>query len=140
MVTAGALLLALLLLVVALMIWQEAKRRSLAGPLVYSVDDAVDHTLGVLAPDTRRRLGRAGVRRIIEWETYYLQGLADGKRAKDVTVVAGGYQPAVEFIAERIAGQHGVDYTSEDIREVLAGEAEYLMSIGAVGDRVEVDE
>ncbi len=51
-----------------------------------------------LDDEVRVRLGKAGVRRILEWEVHYLQGLAESKRAKDVTVVAGGHGPAVEYI------------------------------------------
>lgn len=139
-VVVSALLLALFLLLVAAMVWQEAKRRSGKGPLVYSVDDAVDYTLEVLPPETKTHLGKTGVRRILEWEVYYLQGLADRKKAREVTVVAGGYDPAVSYIAEQIAGQHGVEYPEDEIRQVLAGEAGYLVSIGAVGEPVEEEQ
>ena len=136
-VVVGALLLAVFLVVIAAFVWQGSKRQSLGRELVYSVNDAVDYTLGRLDEAVRERLAKAGVRRILEWEVYYLQGLAEGKRSKEVTVVAGGYEPAVEFIAGEISKRHGVEYQPDDIRQVLAGEAEYLMTIGAVGEPVE---
>lgn len=136
-VTVSALLLALFLVLIAAMVWQEAKRRSSRGQLIYSVDDAVDFALNDLDQDVRGRLGKAGVRRILEWEVYYLQGLADRQRIGTVTVVAGGHGPAVEYIASQISERHGVSYGADDIRAVLAGEAEYLAKIGAVGDPVE---
>ena len=136
-VIVGALLLAALLVVIAAMVWQEAQRRSDSGYLVYSVDDAVDFALADLDEDVRGRLGKAGVRRILEWEVYYLQGLADRKHAREVTVVAGGHEPAVAYIAGQISGRHGVSYDLADVREVLAGEARYLAAIGAVGEAVE---
>lgn len=139
-VAVGALLAALFLVLVALMVWQEARRRTAAGPPVYSIDDAVPFSLAALPGDAADRLGAAGVRRILEWEVYYLQGLAEGRRGEGVTVVAGGSEPAVSFIAEQIAERHGVTYEREDIRAVLAGEAGYLASIGAVGEPVEVQE
>jgi hypothetical protein len=136
-VVVAALLLAVFLVVIAAMVWQEAKRRSASGPLVYSVDDAVDFAIEDLDDEVRVRLGKAGVRRILEWEVHYLQGLAESKRAKDVAVVAGGHGPAVEYIEQQIARRHGVSYDESDIRAVLAGEARYLATIGAVGERVE---
>ena len=136
-VTVSALLLAVFLVLIAAMLWQEAKRRSSRGQLIYSVDDAVEFVLADLDQDVRERLSQAGVRRILEWEVYYLQGLADRKQNGELTVVAGGHGPAVEYIAEQINEQHGVGYTTEDIRAVLAGEAGYLATIGAVGDPVE---
>jgi hypothetical protein len=136
-VIVAAFLLAVFLVVIAAMVWQEAKRRSGQGQLIYSVDDAVDYALDDLDQEVLARLGKAGVRRILEWEVYYLQGLADGKRAGEVTVVAGGHGPAVSYIAEQISNRHGVTYDVADIRAVLAGEARYLVTIGAVGEAVE---
>jgi hypothetical protein len=136
-VTLGALLLALLLVLTAAMVWQEAKRRSSREPLVYAVNDAVDFVVSSIDGEVVNRLGKAGVRRILEWEVYYLQGLAERKRDPDRAVVAGGHEPAVEYIADQIDNRHGVTYAREDIRAVLAGEAGYLATIGAVGERVE---
>lgn len=136
-VVVAALLLAVFLVVIAAMVWQEAKRRSATDRLIYSVDDAVDFVIQDLDEEVRGRLGRAGVRRILEWEVHYLQGLAEGKQAKDVPVVAGGHGPAVEYIHEQITRRHGVSYDMGDIRAALAGEARYLAAIGAVGEPVE---
>ena len=136
-VIVGALLLAVFLVVIAAMVWQEAKRRSTGGGLIYAVDDALEHVLADLDDEVLQRLGRAGVRRVLEWEVHYLQGLAEGKRAKDATVVAGGHGPAVDYIAEQIELRHGMVYERADIRAVLAGEARYLAAIGAVGEPVE---
>lgn len=136
-VTLAALLLAVFLVVIAVMVWQEAKRRSSTGRLIYSVDDAVVFALDDLDQEVLGRMGRAGVRRILEWEVYYLQGLAERKRAREVIVVAGGHGPAVEYIEEQITRRHGVTYDVDDIRAVLACEARYLETIGAVGEPVE---
>lgn len=136
-VMVGAVLLAVFLIVIAAMVWQEAKRRSGDGRLVYSVDDAVEFVMADLDQEVRGRLGKAGVRRILEWEVYYLQGLADRHKVGELTVVAGGHGPAIEYIAEQINERHGVGYDPDDIRAVLAGEAGYLTDIGAVGEPVE---
>ncbi len=131
----GALLLAVLLLLVAALLWQEARKRSQREAGAYIVEDAVSFVLAGLAAPVRRRLGRDDVRRILEWEVYYLQGLAHGKRDRrqGVTVVAGGHDEAVSFIVEQIAARNKVRYRDEDVRAVLGGEAGYLASIGAVG-------
>jgi hypothetical protein len=119
------------------MVWQEAKRRSTREPLVYAVNDAVEYVTANIDRSVVERLGKAGIRRVLEWEVHYLQGLADRKRDPNVAVVAGGHGPAVEYIADQIGDQHGAVYSLHDIKAVLAGEAGYLATIGAVGERVE---
>lgn len=129
-----ALLSAVFLVVVAALLWQEAKRRSFDEGYVYVVDEAVDFIHGRLGAP---KLGRSDVKRIIEYEVFYLQGLAQERRSNPVEVVAGGAGPAVEYIATRIAEAHGVSYSLDEIRDVLRLEADYLQSIGAVGDPVQ---
>jgi hypothetical protein len=129
-------LVAVFLVIVAVMVWQEGTTRTMTGEPVYVVDDAVQFIDDRL---TDTALGRADIRRIVEWEVYYLQGLAQKDRRTPVEVVAGGAEPAVEYIKGRIADTHGVAYSHHDIRRVLAIEADYLASIGAVGARVEND-
>jgi hypothetical protein len=131
----GAILLAVLLATLAVMVWQEAKRPGQGEP-VYGVGDAVQFVWERLDSDTRARLLRSGVQRIIEWEVFYLQGLAQDDRHRQVDIVAGGYPPAVEFIIDRIADRHKVAYSEGDVRSVLHNEAAYLQAIGAVGHRV----
>jgi hypothetical protein len=89
-----------------------------------------------LDPDVRGRLGRSDVMRIIEWEIFYLQGLAQEKRSNAVETIAGGVEGSIEYFAREIAAKNKVTYASDDIAAVLELEAEYLASIGAVGDRV----
>ncbi len=120
------------LVVAAAMLWQEIRMRS-SEELLYSVPDAVDHIWATLAPDQQERLQRSGVKTILDWEIYYLQGLAQEKRSNPVEVVAGGGDAAVGYIVDRIASGQGKSYAPEDVRAVLAGEAGYLASIGAVG-------
>ena len=131
------LLVAIFLFVVAAMLYQEAKRRDFAddGP-VYVVEDAVAFITERLDPGLAERLRRSDVRRIVEWEVHYLQGLAQKNRRNPVEVTAGGAPAAVDWIVERIATQHGVSYARGDVVAVLALEARYLESIGAVGEPV----
>ena len=133
-----ALLAGLLLVIVALMVWQEARRRPTYEPLEYVVNDAVKHVAERLPEDTSLR--SSDIRRILEWEVYYLQGLAQEKRKNVVETVAGGHQASVEYIADQIHTKHGVSYPQEDIAEVLRLEADYLVAIGAVGEPVGEEE
>lgn len=130
------LLIGLLLLIVALMVWQEARRRPSYEPLEYVVEDAIKHVQEGLSGGSR--LSKADIRRILEWEVFYLQGLAQEDRKNPVETVAGGHQASVEFIASEIEQRHGVSYPRDDIEEVLRLEADYLMAIGAVGEPVEM--
>jgi hypothetical protein len=134
-VTLGTLLLALFLVLVAALVWQEAKRRPGSELPSYIVEDSVNFIAGRIRGATT--LTRADVKRIIEWNLFYLQGLAQKQRWRPVETVAGGTPEAVDFIHGRIAQRHHVSYPLEEIRKVLELEAGYLHSIGVVGEAVE---
>ncbi|MGD2103251.1 MAG: hypothetical protein PVG83_13555 [Acidimicrobiia bacterium] len=127
-----------LLVIVALMVWQEARRRPSYEPLEYVINDAVKHISERLADTAGLR--NADIRRILEWEVFYLQGLAQEKRSTPVETVAGGHDRSVEYIAEQIHTKHGVSYSHDQIAEVLRLEADYLAAIGAVGEPVGEEE
>lgn len=129
-----ALLVGLLLVIVALMVWQEARRRPSYEPLEYVVNDAVKHVADGLPEHVGLR--NVDIRRILEWEVFYLQGLAQEKRNNPVETVAGGHEASVAYIADQIHSKHGVSYSHEQIAEVLRLEADYLVAIGAVGEPV----
>lgn len=131
-----AILGAVFLGIVAALVWQEAKKRGFDPGPAYVVEDAVAFIVARLDDDTRSRLATADVRRIVQWEVHYLQGLAQDDRRNPVETVAGGAPAAVAYIADEIAARHRVTYAHEDIRRVLRLEAEYLVAIGAVGDQV----
>jgi len=133
-----ALLAGVLLVIVAMMVWQEAKRRPSYEPLEYVVNDAVKHVAERLPEDSG--LKNSDIRRILEWEVFYLQGLAQERRANPVDTVAGGHEMSVEYIADQILTKHGVSYSRDDVAAVLRLEADYLVAIGAVGDPVTDDE
>jgi hypothetical protein len=133
-----AVLVGALLVIVALMVWQEAKRRPSYEPLEYVINDAVKHIAERLPVDAD--LENGDIRRIIEWEVFYLQGLAQDDRKNPVETVAGGHDSSVDYIAEQIRTKHGVSYAHDQIEEVLRLEADYLVAIGAVGDPVGEDE
>jgi hypothetical protein len=122
-----------LLILAALIAWQHAQRDA-PSEITYGVEDAVSYVYTRLDPSVAERLGMGGLRRIIEWEVFYLQGLAQKNRRESVETVAGDYPPAVEFIGSEIARKHGLTYSMTDISLVLERETEYLASIGAVGE------
>ena len=133
-----ALLIGVFLVIVALAVWQEAKRRPSYESLEYVVEDAVKHVYAGLGDGSP--LHKADVRRILEWEVFYLQGLAQDDRKNPVETVAGGHDASVEYIGEQIRLKHGVSYSHDDIEDVLRLEADYLMAIGAVGEPVDLGE
>lgn len=121
-----------------MIVWQEAKRRPSYEPLEYVIEDAVKHVLAGLPAESSLR--RADVRRVLEYEVFYLQGLAQQDRKNPVETVAGGHDASVDYIAAEIEAKHGVAYSPEDIEEVLRLEADYLAAIGAIGDPVDIGE
>lgn len=135
-VALGALLGAVFLSVVAILLWQEARRRRTGAEAVYVISHARRFITENLAPEVLERVGEAGIQRIVEWEVFYLQGLAQDDRRRPVETVAGGSEDSVEYIRGRIAEQHGIEIPSDDIRAVLELEAGYLHGIGAVGERI----
>ena len=133
-----ALLVGVFLVIVAMIVWQEAKRRPSYEPLEYVVEDAVKHVQAGLGDEAK--MSRADIRRVLEYEVFYLQGLAQDDRKNPVETVAGGHDSSVDYIVSEIEAKHGVAYSPQDIEDVLRLEADYLMAIGAVGDPVELGE
>lgn len=129
----GALLVAVLLAAVAAMVWQEAARRPVDEPVTYVLEDAVRFIDARLDAS----LGADDVRRILEWEIIYLQGVSPKHSGPLQPVRVGGSDDAVRFIMTQITRRSGPRYSEEAIRAVLEGEAEYLDSIGALGVVVE---
>lgn len=131
---------AIFLLVIAALVWQEARSRTYDEGVVYVIDDAIGFVGDRLPEDVARRIRRPDIQRILEWEIFYLQGLAQKKRRQPVETIAGGDEAAVSYIAGQIAEKHGVTYDAGDVAAVLRLEAEYLLEIGAVGNMVEGEE
>ena len=134
-----AVLVGIFLVVVALVVWQEARRRPDYEPLTYVLDDAVKHVEQGLVDEGVHHLNRADIRRILDWEVFYLQGLAQDDRSNPVETVAGGHAASIDYIVDQIAAKHGVSYSRGDVENVLRMEADYLLHIGAIGDEVEFE-
>jgi len=124
-------LVALLLGMLALLVWQEGRKRSFDAAPAYVVSDLLAYVLAHLDVSVMDRIGVEGVERIVDWEVRYL--VRDGGEG----AVAGGTDESAAYIVDRIAQFHGVFYASTDVRAVLALEAEYLMTVGAVGEPLE---
>lgn len=127
----GALLLALLLGLAAALVWQEAQQRAVTSQLTYVLEDAVEFVARQLADS--RQMTTEDIRRVLEWEVVYLQGLSPRHARKLEPVRVGNSDDAARFILEQTHGR----YSEEEVRWVLSGEAAYLVSIGAVGSAVE---
>lgn len=133
-----ALLAGLFLVIIAFVVWQEAHRRPTYEERIYVIEDAVKHVeAGLIAED--KEMTRADIRRILEWEVFYLQGLAQEHRKNVVETIAGGHRDSIEFIIEGIADKHGTDHDFDEVADVLRFEADYLIAIGAVGEPVDRD-
>jgi hypothetical protein len=124
---------ALLLLLAGGLIWQERNRvPEPQGAVVYGSEEAVAYVWDRLPDAIRTDVGRAGVRRILEWELHYLQQpMLRGERP----AVIGGIE-AAEYVQDE-AYRHGYPYEPEPILTILELQAAYLADLGAVGDRVE---
>lgn len=131
----GALLIAVLLVLAAAMVWQEAVKRPGEQPLTYVLEDAVSFVDAGFGEAST--LSRDDIRRILEWEVIYLQGVSPRHGGPLQPVRVGGSDDAVRFISRQITRRTGPRYSEEAIAAVLEGEAEYLASIGALGAPVE---
>ena len=132
-VTVGAILFAVLLVIVAALIWQEARRRPGADPAVYLMGEAVPFVQSRLSDGARQRLGDDDVHLILEWGIHYHQVVAPRDEGRRPVVSSGD---AIEYVMNR-GLENGRDYEPLDIAEVIAAETEYLVEIGAVGPPVE---
>ena len=131
----GALLVAVLLAAAAAMVWQEAVRRPGAEPLTYVLEDAVGFIHDGF--EAEAPIGRDDVRRILEWEVIYLQGVSPRHSGPLQAVRVAGSEDAVRFIMIQITRRSGPRYSENVIHAVLEGEAGYLASIGALGSPVQ---
>lgn len=124
-----------LLIGVGFAFWWQERRRQPEGEVIYGVEDALDYVVTRLSPDARAALRASDVRRILEWELRYLQD--PGVRGDDVAIVGG--LEAAQYAQEQAMAQ-GYPYDGALIVEVLDLQAEYLASLGALGDPVDADE
>ncbi len=129
-VAVGALLFAVLLLIVAAMVLQEVRKHP-TTEVIYVLEEVVPFVYRRLSDEALERLDRDDVHRILEWEVAYLQG-RDRRATDNGPPPIAGSDLARDFVLARTA-EEGLSYRPIDVDEVLAKEAEYLAEIGAVG-------
>jgi hypothetical protein len=133
----GAALLAVFLLIVAALLVQEARSRGRTAEPVYGVEDATDHAMAHLPDEVRDRLGRDNVRRVLEWQVAFLQGLA--RDDDGLPIVVGSTEGTVDHIRAGLA-RKGHHLAAGDIGAVLETQGGYLETLGLIGDPADPDE
>lgn len=128
-----ALGLLLFLMLIGLAFYWQGTIRLPGSAVSYGVEDSIRHISSRLSGDTRQVIGPKSVRRILEWEMKYLHEALDAD--PDQAVVLGGDE-ARDYVLKMTARQ-GFDYEPAVVEEVLALQAEYLASIGAVAAPVQ---
>lgn len=132
----GVLLLAIFLIIVAVMVWQEASRKPMDMVASYVVDEAVHFIYPQLSDDGMEHLDPDGVRRVLDWEIAYLQGFSPRGAAGLKPVRVAGSEDAIDFVHGQLSETH--NYPRAVIAEVLEHEAGYLAEIGAIGPEGEL--
>lgn len=132
-VAAGAILVAVLLLIVAGFLVQASRRGGGRSGAVYLLDEAASFVHARLSPGAAERLTPLRVRQILEWQIQYQQVVAPRSRGEHPVVGSG---EAMEHVLA-MGGAIGVVLEPLDVAEVMAAEVDYLLSIGAVGTPVE---
>ncbi|HEX9856637.1 MAG TPA: hypothetical protein VGC47_15100 [Acidimicrobiia bacterium] len=130
---AAGILLVLFVAIAAGFAWQERRGRT-GEVVVYGVEESIDHIWERLDDPARARLGRAGVRRLLEWEVRYLQAAPAGSPAS----VVGGLDAAA--YAQEQLHRRGHTYDGADVVAVLDLQADYLAAIGAIAEPATQDE
>ena len=114
--------------------WQESKRMS-QKEVIYGVEDSIEYVWEGLGDD-KHGLTKGDIRRILEWEMFYLQqpALWDD----DGPPVVGG--DAAATFAQEKSYEAGYSYEPNQIFAVLDLQTSYLEAIGAIGDKANPEE
>ena len=134
-VASGAILAAVLLVLVAALILQGGRRGAPGEAASYHLDDAAAFVHDRIAVDTAGRLGVGLVRRVLEWQIHYQQVVVPREGSPRPVIGSG---EAMEYVLQR-AAEDDVEIDPVDVAEVMAADVEYLLSIGAVGAPVQDD-
>jgi hypothetical protein len=128
-----ALGLLLLLIIIGFAFYWQGTIRLPGSAISYGVEESIRFITPRLSEETRQVIGPKSVRRILEWEMKYLHTALEADPDQDV--VLGGDE-AKSYVLEMTKRQ-GFDYEPAIVDEVLALQAEYLASIGAVAGPVQ---
>jgi hypothetical protein len=131
-VAVGALLVAVLLAIVALMVWQAARRSGADDPAEYLVSEAARFVYERLSDQALGSLDLDDVKLLLEWQVHYHQVVAPREGHQRPILGSGD---SIEYLMVRSA-EAGRSIDVLDIDEVIAADTEYLVSIGAVGEAV----
>jgi hypothetical protein len=129
-----AVMIGVVLLFGVAMFWQESKRMT-SGEAIYGIEDSIEWIWEGLG-ENKRSLTKSDVRRILEWEMFYLQ--QPDLWEDDGQPVVGGVAAAA--YAQEKALESGNAYEPEQIFAVLDLQASYLEAIGAIGERADPEE
>lgn len=132
-VAVGAVLLAVVLVIVAGFMWQAARKSPVTDHAEYFVHEAAAYVYDRLSDRALHSLGPDDVLRILEWNLHFTQ--VEAPRALGHPAVIGGGD-GIEYVMHRAAAA-GDSIEPLDIAEVMAIETDYLVTIGAVGAPVE---
>jgi hypothetical protein len=116
------------------MFWQESRRMQ-HPEAIYGVEDSIEFIWEGLGED-KLGLKKADVRRILEWEMYFLQ--QPNLWVSEGPPTVGG-QDAARYTQEQ-ALEAGFAYEPEQIFGVMDLQAAYLEAIGAVGEVADPEE
>jgi len=138
----GALLVAVVFAVAAIVIGREARRLDAQAPNpTFNIDDAVEWVADRLPFEVSAVLSHNDVRQIIDWNLEYFRtrGVSGNGHSTIVPgpVVVGGAE-TVDYVMHR-AHVAGIEVTPEQIHAVLDAQMSYLEAIGAVGPEAPED-
>ena len=129
-----AVMMAIVLAFGVAVFWQESKRMS-QKDVIYGVEDSIEYVWEGLGDD-RHGLTKADIRRILEWEMFYLQ--QPDLWEDDGPPVVGG--DAAAAFAQEKSFEAGHAYEPNQIYAVLDLQTSYLEAIGAIGDKANPEE
>jgi hypothetical protein len=139
----GALVLALIFVIAAVVVGREARRLDAVPPEpVFNMDDAVEWVADHLPFEVSAVLSHSDVRQIIDWNLEYFRtkGVSGNGHGPAVhgPVVVGGAE-TVDYVLHR-AEALGSPYTPVQVHAVLDAQMAYLEAIGAIGPEVPPDQ
>lgn len=135
-VVVGALVLAVVLVIAAVVVGREARRLSAQPPRpVFDFEDAVSWVCDHVSDEVAAELTPDDVRRILNWHLEYFRtrGVSSNGAGPHVEgpVVVGGVE-TVEYVLAR-AESMGSPYTAAQVHAIVEAQMGYLAAIGAIG-------
>ena len=136
-VAVGAVVVAVVFVIAAVVIGREARRLdAMPARVTVDLDESVLWVAERLPDDVTAQLSYSDVRRILDWHLGYLAAkgvevMTPDPRPVEIPVVLDDIEALDHVLLN--AAEVGADYTPEQIRAVLAVQLGYLDEVGAVG-------